>query len=54
MSSDANDLSLILRRLDEIEHKLDRMRKELRMMQELQTPTAIGYSARRGSRPRKD
>ena len=38
MFSDANDLSLILRRLDEIEHKLDRMRKELRMMQELQTP----------------
>ena len=38
----ANDLSLILRRLDEIERELGRMRKELRMMQELQTPTAIG------------
>ena len=37
-----NNLSLILRRLDEIERKLDHMRKELRMMQELQTPTAIG------------
>jgi len=50
----ADSLSLILRRLDEIERKLDRMREELRMMQELQTPTAIGYSARRGNRPRKD
>ena len=49
-----NNLSLVLRRLDEIERKLDRMRKELRMMQELQTPTAIGYSARRGNLPRKD
>jgi hypothetical protein len=49
-----NNLSLILRRLDEIERKLDRMRKELRMMQELQIPTAIGYSARRGNLPRKD
>ena len=44
-----DSLSLILRRLDEIERKLDRIRKELRMMEELQTPTAIGYSARRNS-----
>jgi hypothetical protein len=44
----ANVLSLILRRLDEIERKLDRMLDELR------TPTAIGYSARRGNRPSKD
>ena len=44
----ADSLSLILRRLDEIERKLDRI------MEELQTPTAIGYSARRGNRPRKD
>jgi hypothetical protein len=35
-------------RLDEIEHKLDRMLEELR------TPTAIGYSVRRGNLPRKD
>jgi len=41
-------LLLILRRLDEIERKLDRILDELR------TPTAIGYSARRGIRPRKD
>jgi hypothetical protein len=41
----ANSLSLILRRLDEIEHKLDRMLEELR------TPHGIGYSA---NRPRKD
>jgi hypothetical protein len=47
MASD-NSLSLILRRLDEIEHKLDRMLEELR------TPTAIGYSVLRGSLPRKD
>ena len=47
MTSD-DSLSLILRRLDEIERKLDRM------MEELRTPTAIGYSARRGNRPRKD
>src|SRR4051812_45250948 len=33
----ADGLSLILRRLDEIERKLDRM------MEELRTPTAIGY-----------
>jgi len=50
----ADNLSLILRRLDEIERKLDRMRGQLSMMEELQTPTAIGYSARRGNRPRKD
>jgi hypothetical protein len=47
MTSD-DSLSLILRRLDEIEHKLDRITEELR------TPTAIGYSARRGNLPRKD
>jgi len=47
MSSDKN-LSLILRRLDEIERKLDHMLEELRI------PTAIGYSVRRGSLPRKD
>jgi tetrahydromethanopterin S-methyltransferase subunit G len=47
MTSD-NSLSLILERLDEIERKLDRM------IEELQTPTAIGYSARRGSLPRKE
>jgi tetrahydromethanopterin S-methyltransferase subunit G len=47
MTSD-DCLLLILRRLDEIERKLDRI------MEELQTPTAIGYSARRGNRPRKD
>ena len=41
-------LSLILRRLDEIERKLDCMLEELR------TPAAIGYSARRGNRPSKD
>jgi hypothetical protein len=45
MTSD-DSLSLILRRLDEIERKLlDRMMEELR-------PTAIGYSVRRGNRPR--
>jgi len=44
----ANDLLPILRRLDEIERKLDRI------LEELQTPTAIGYSVRRGSLPRKD
>ena len=42
----ADSLSLILRRLDEIERKLDRMMEELR-------PTAIGYSVRRGNRPRE-
>jgi tetrahydromethanopterin S-methyltransferase subunit G len=44
----ADNLPLILRRLDEIERKLDRILEELR------TPTAIGYSARRGRLPRKD
>ena len=44
----ANNLPLILRRLDEIERKLDRI------LEELQTPTAIGYSVRRGNLPRKD
>jgi tetrahydromethanopterin S-methyltransferase subunit G len=44
----ADSLSPILRRLDEIERKLDRM------MEELRAPTAIGYSVRRGNRPRKD
>jgi tetrahydromethanopterin S-methyltransferase subunit G len=44
----ADSLSLILRRLDEIERKLDRM------MEELKAPTAIGYSVGRGNRPRKD
>ena len=43
-----NSLSPILRRLDEIERKLDRI------LEELQTPTAIGYSVRRGNFPRKD
>ena len=47
MTSD-NSLSLILRRLDEIERNLDRIVEELRM------PTAIGYSVRRGNLPRKD
>ena len=42
----ADSLSLILRRLDEIERKLDRMMEELR-------PTAIGYSVRRGNRPKE-
>ena len=41
-------LLLTLRRLDEIERKLDHM------LDELWTPTSIGYSARRGNRPRKD
>ena len=41
MTSD-DSLSLILRRLDEIERKLDRM------MEELRVPTAIGYSVRPG------
>jgi tetrahydromethanopterin S-methyltransferase subunit G len=47
MTSDANNLSLILRRLDEIERKLDRIMEEVR-------PTAIGYSIRRGNLPNKD
>jgi hypothetical protein len=41
LNSSINDLSLLLRRLDEIERKLDCILEELR-------PTAIGYSARRG------
>jgi len=41
-------LLLTLRRLDEIERKLDHM------LDELWTPTAIRYSPRRGNRPRKD
>ena len=44
----ANSLSLILRRLDEIERKLDHVLEELR------TPAAIGYSVRRGNLPTKD
>jgi len=47
MTSD-DSLSLILRRLDEIESKLDRM------MEELRAPTAIGYSVGRGNGPRED
>ena len=47
----ANSLLPILRRLDEIERKLDRMLQELRT---LTTPAAIGYSVRRGNLPRKD
>jgi tetrahydromethanopterin S-methyltransferase subunit G len=43
----ADSLSLILRRLDDIERKLDRM------MEELRTPTAIGYSVRRGNLPKE-
>ena len=41
-----NSLSLILRRLDEVESKLDRIVEELRT---LNTPAAIGYSVRRGN-----
>jgi hypothetical protein len=44
MTSD-DCLLLLLPRLDEIERKLDRILEELR------TPTAIGYSVRRGSLP---
>ena len=47
MTSD-NSLLPILRRLDEIERKLDHVLGELR------TPAAIGYSVRRGNLPRKD
>jgi tetrahydromethanopterin S-methyltransferase subunit G len=47
MTSNDN-LTLILRRLDEIERKLDRIIEELR------TPAAIGYSVRRGNFPTKD
>jgi hypothetical protein len=50
MTSD-NSVSLILRRLDEIERKLDDLLQELRT---LNTPAAIGYSVRRGNLPRKD
>jgi len=45
MTSD-DRLSLILRRLDEIERKLNEVLEELR------APTAIGYSARRGDFPK--
>jgi tetrahydromethanopterin S-methyltransferase subunit G len=44
----ADNLSEILRRLDEVQRKLDLILEELRR------PTAIGYSVRRGSVPRKD
>jgi hypothetical protein len=44
----SDSLLLLLRHLDKIERKLDCM------LEELQTPTAIGYSARRGNRPSKD
>jgi hypothetical protein len=44
----ADSLLLLLRRLNEIERKLDRMQDEL------QTPTAIGYSAHLGNPPTKD
>jgi hypothetical protein len=47
MSPD-DSLLLILRRLDEIERKLNQV------LQELRTPTAIGYSVRKGNRPRED
>ena len=45
MTSDDSP-SLILRRLDEIERKLHRI------MEDLRAPTAIGYSIRRGNRPK--
>src|SRR5262249_56469425 len=45
---DGNNVSLLLRRLDEIERKLDRI------MEELWPAPAIGYSVRRGNIPRKD
>ena len=48
MTSSDDNLSLIHRRLDEIERKLDRI------MEELRTPTAIGYSVRRGNFPKND
>jgi tetrahydromethanopterin S-methyltransferase subunit G len=47
MTSD-DSLLPILRRLDEIERKLDCILEELR------TSTAIGYSVRRGNFPNKD
>ena len=43
-----DSLLLILLRLNEIELKLDRI------MEELRTPTAIGYSAHRGNLPKED
>jgi hypothetical protein len=43
----SDNLTLILRRLDEIERKLDPI------MEELRTPAAIGYSVRRGNLPKK-
>jgi len=46
MTSD-DSLSLILRRLDEIERKLDHVLEELR------TPAAIGYSVRPGQSPKE-
>lgn len=42
-----DSLLLLLLRLNEIEIKLDRI------MDELRVPTAIGYSVRRGNRPRE-
>jgi hypothetical protein len=42
----ADSLSLILRRLDEIERKLDRM------MEELRTPTALDLGVNEHSRPK--
>jgi len=50
MTSD-NSLLPILRRLDEIERKLDDVLQDLRT---LNTPAAIGYSVRRGNLPKKD
>ena len=47
MVSPDDSLLLILRRLDEIERKLDQMLEELR------APTAIGYSVQRGNLPQK-
>jgi tetrahydromethanopterin S-methyltransferase subunit G len=47
MTSDDN-LTLILRRLDEIERKLNEVLEELR------APRAIGYAARRGNLPGND
>ena len=46
--SSTDSLYPILRRLDDFERKLDRILEELR------TPAAIGYSVRRGNLPRKD
>ena len=42
-----DSLCLILHRLDEVERKLDRI------MNEVRTPTALGYSVRRGNLPQK-